>query len=427
VEGANLTGPDAGQLCHRGRWWLPESTEQDRVTVPMIREGASFREASWDEACRLVAEKLGPAAREGRAGSLVSSLCTDEELAVFEAFFGRTEPTLLDTFDGDVLRGFIQGFEPFRTQGIRPFTAAHHILDSDLVVTLCADPQEEAPVVASYIRVGVVRNGAALANVSCGGNPFPGIGDLDLRVDAGRAASLLEELAEAVFRRRTAESGEGVAHADGAETPEPVAWTDSTQAEPFVEMLLKAKKPVFVLGKALAKDPAAVKAAANLAVASGAAFDDGLGLVPLVVSGNSLGAVNTCVADEPWVGRKNLDFLYVHSTGMIPEDETSLSMISATRFTVVQTPYMVTPLVNLADVLLPAPAWYERSGHFCTIEGERRRLNVIVPPKADFKGLGSIFEEIARRLGKTLVRPETAPCEKLFVGGSDPNGAVMAR
>jgi formate dehydrogenase major subunit len=427
VEGADLTGADAGQLCRKGRWWLPQSTERDRVTVPMIRDGASFREATWAEALDLIAKRLAPAAEEKKAGALVSSLCTDEELGVFDAFFRGTEPSRLDTFDGDVLRGFVKGFEPFRAQGVRPFTAAHHIHDADLIVTVCADPQEEAPVVASYIRVAVVRNGAALANVSCGKNPFPGIGDLDLRIAPQRAAALLEGLAEAVFRRRTAESGEGVSHADGAETPEPIAWTAPEQGEPLVEMLLKARRPILVLGRELAKDPAAVRAAANLAVAARATFEDGLGLVPLVVSGNSLGAVNTCVAEKPWVGRENLDFLYVYSTGMIPEDEASLAAVSATRFTVIQTPYMVTPLVNLADVLLPAPAWYERSGHFCTIEGERRRLNVIVPPKSDFKGLASLFEEIARRLGKSLAKPETAPCEKLFAGETAPDRAVMAR
>ena len=84
------------------------------------------------------------------------------------------------------------------------------------------------------------------------------------------------------------------------------------------------------------------------------------------------------------------------------------------------------PLVNLADVLLPAPAWFERSGHFCTIEGERRRLNVIVPPKANLKGLSSILEGIAKDLGVTLGRPETAPCEQFFVSSVSPELAKLA-
>ena len=102
---------------------------------------------------------------------------------------------------------------------------------------------------------------------------------------------------------------------------------------------------------------------------------------------DSLGARNTVVSEEPWVGREKRDFMYVFSTAMVPEEEEILAAISATKFVVVQTPFKVRPLVNLADIILPAPAWYERSGHYCTIEGERRKLNTIVPPKEDVKTL----------------------------------------
>jgi len=52
------------------------------LTTPLIREGESFREASWDEALQLVAdrfketiEKHGPQA----AGGFSSSRCSNEE------------------------------------------------------------------------------------------------------------------------------------------------------------------------------------------------------------------------------------------------------------------------------------------------------------------------------------------------------------
>ena len=68
---------------------------------------------------------------------------------------------------------------------------------------------------------------------------------------------------------------------------------------------------------------------------------------------------------------------------MVPEDPKSLEAVNKARFVVAHVPYMVSPLVNMADVLLPMPAWYEK-GHFCTLEGERRRMNMIVPPKKGF-------------------------------------------
>lgn len=432
VEGTGTEFPDGGQLCHMGRWWLPESTERERVAVPMIREGAHFREASWDEALALIASKIKPAAEQGKAGALVSSLCTDEELAIFSSFFRDTLKVNMDTFDGDILRGFVKGFEPFRAQGVQPFTGAHNILESDLVVNLCADPQDEAPVVASYIRVAVLRNNAKLIFAGDIADPFDGLTDASVRLNGTcKEPDFLKELTASLMALAEAKVDlNGMtaldSYAKSVDRLAGIVGISREEAENLVKLIASAQKPVFVLGKSLAKNPAVVAAAGNLAIAARAFFGDGLGIVPLVSSGNSLGAVNSCVSDEPWLRTKELDFLYVYSTGMIPEDEDSLAAISRSGFSVIQTPYIVRPLVNLADVLLPAPAWFERSGHFCTIEGERRRLNVIVPPKADLKGLSSVMDGIAKDLGVTVGRPETAPCEEFFVSKVSPELAKMA-
>jgi formate dehydrogenase major subunit len=432
VEGTGTEFPDGGQLCHMGRWWLPESTERERVAVPMIREGAHFREASWEEALALVAEKIKPAAEKGRAGALVSSLCTDEELSLFSSFYRDALKVDIDTFDGDILRGFVKGFEPFKSQGIRPFTGAHNILGSDLVVNLCADPQDEAPVVASYIRVAVLRENAKMIFAGNMADPFDGLTDESVRLGGNCGEpEFLQELAQALTALAESKVDlDGMTALDSYEKSlckvAELAGISREKAENLVKLLAGAEKPVFVLGKTLAKSPAAVTAAVNLAIAARSFFEDGLGIVPLVASGNSLGSINTCVSNEPWLRTNDKDFLYVYSTGMIPEDEDSLAAISRSAFSVIQTPYLVRPLVNLADVLLPAPAWFERSGHFCTIEGERRRLNVIVPPVAALKGLSSVFEGIARDLGISVGRPETAPCEEFFVSSVSPELAKMA-
>lgn len=180
VEGLSGDSPDGGQLCHRGRWQLPKSTERERLSAPMIRTGSTFREATWEEALSLVASKLGPAAKAGRAGALLSELSTDEELTVVSSFFRDTVKLgKVDGFFGNTLRGFVKGFQPFADQGIRPFTGASDILKSDAIVVLGANPQEEAPVSASYIRVSTVIERAKLINISQGRNPFDGITDVE--------------------------------------------------------------------------------------------------------------------------------------------------------------------------------------------------------------------------------------------------------
>ena len=55
VEGAQ---PNQGHLCVKGRYGYDFIYSKDRLTTPLIREGETFREASWDEALDLVATKF---------------------------------------------------------------------------------------------------------------------------------------------------------------------------------------------------------------------------------------------------------------------------------------------------------------------------------------------------------------------------------
>jgi len=48
-----------GQLCVKGRFGLDFVHSPDRLTTPLIRENGELREATWDEAYGLIAERLG--------------------------------------------------------------------------------------------------------------------------------------------------------------------------------------------------------------------------------------------------------------------------------------------------------------------------------------------------------------------------------
>jgi formate dehydrogenase major subunit len=381
VEGTNLSGPDGGQLCAKGRFGLPKSSEQRRVAKPMIRTGSAFREASWEEALNLVASKLKEHVKTGKAGALISSLATDEELAVFAGFKEAIDKFKTASYKGAAMRGFRKGVEPFAAQGVRPFTAAHNILDADAILMIGADPQEVLPVAASYVRVAVLHRGAKLIHVGKGSTPFPGITDLSV--------------------------------------------TDLS--DPKVnECLSSAKKPVVILGEAMMTSAAAVTKALNFAIEHKAFFEDGLGVVPLLGHSNALGAMNTVMSKDAWLDEEQ-DFLYVYSTGLAKESARALGAMSSAGFTVVQTPFMLPPLTNLADVLLPAPAWFERSGHLCTLEGERRRLEKILDPIAGLKGFGEILQTICDKLGVTMGAPSTAPCENVFSSKISPDLAKQVK
>ena len=73
-----------GSLCIKG--WNAHAfvNHQDRLTSPLIRENGGFREASWDEALDLVAEKFeGKAFFAGNALVRCQGICRHEMFAGF--------------------------------------------------------------------------------------------------------------------------------------------------------------------------------------------------------------------------------------------------------------------------------------------------------------------------------------------------------
>jgi predicted molibdopterin-dependent oxidoreductase YjgC len=82
VTGVEDLGPNYGSLCVKGRFGNDFIHDKDRLRTPLIRENGSFREASWDEALNLVAQKLGQIKQESgpdAIGVLSSARITNEE------------------------------------------------------------------------------------------------------------------------------------------------------------------------------------------------------------------------------------------------------------------------------------------------------------------------------------------------------------
>ncbi len=82
VTGVDDGLPNLGSLCAKGRFGYEFIHSEDRLTTPLIREGASFREASWDEALDLVAKRFTEIKDEHGPDSLAglcSARMTNEE------------------------------------------------------------------------------------------------------------------------------------------------------------------------------------------------------------------------------------------------------------------------------------------------------------------------------------------------------------
>jgi len=82
VTGVEDTAPNYGSLCVKGRFGYDFINHPDRLKTPLIRDNGELREASWDEALKLVSEKLTKIKGESgpdAIGVLTSARITNEE------------------------------------------------------------------------------------------------------------------------------------------------------------------------------------------------------------------------------------------------------------------------------------------------------------------------------------------------------------
>lgn len=79
-----------GLLCVKGRFAYPFINHPDRLKTPLIKKNGKFEEATWDEAYRVIVDKIKEIkanyGSEAFAG-LTSARCTNEENYLFQKMF----------------------------------------------------------------------------------------------------------------------------------------------------------------------------------------------------------------------------------------------------------------------------------------------------------------------------------------------------
>lgn len=88
------------------------------------------------------------------------------------------------------------------------------------------------------------------------------------------------------------------------------------------------------------------------------------------------------------------DVAYVLLGEQAPEE----SFQPKASFKIVQAAY-VSPLTEQADVVLPTPLWFERSGHITNLDGTVKPLNVVLPAPSSVREETVVFEQLLTLLG----------------------------
>jgi NADH-quinone oxidoreductase subunit G len=407
-----------GQLCHRGRFAYQFVNSDKRLTTPLVRKNGQLVEATWEEAMTLVVERLAAGkSAPASVAALTTARLTNEELFLFEKTFRGTIGTdSIDHSAGYAHEALTVGAKASFGTVASPSEIAD-IQKANLLLVIKSDAYETHPVIGFEINLGVKRRGVDLRIVSDKKGKLCKLPGAKTTVHAaGSEIALINAMAGVIIEAGLAvESATGFAELKASlagATPEKAAGICGVSAEEIVALAkdyAAAEKALILLPIGLGypgHGAALAQACANLAILTGKIGKEGSGLLIMGEKNNSQGAVDLGI--YPKAGGLNaaaiidgcaagtIKTLYVAGENPVvsyPNRAKIEKALDAVEFLIVADLFL-TETAQLADVVLPACSFAEKSGTFTSL-GRRlqkvnKAINLVGLSKSDFEILNLI-------------------------------------
>ena len=389
-------------LCAKGRFGWDAVRHESRLTMPKIRVGDRLVDASWEEALSVAATNLKLIRnRSGadRIGGLGSVRTTNEDNYVFQKFMR----TAIGTNNIDLLT---RAHYPYGLNTIYFAGELDRLREHDVILVLEGDAAEINPVTGVKIVEAANRFGSRVILAGSGQNKFRRIASVAIPAEVGEA--LAGMIAGMRDNKRIV----------------------STRIRQTVELLASAQNTALVLPARLSPEMFAL-------VQELASMLPKVSYYPVVLRGNIQGALDMGVLpnclpgyrsivpeaaasfSQAWnaklpegrgmnaakmlsgVEHGNLSALYVMGDDPLGSDPRLAAAFSRLEFLVVQDIFM-TETAKLADVVLPAASFLERSGTMTTIERRLKHLAAVIEPLQESKPDWQILQAVAERMGVPL-------------------------
>lgn len=441
-------------LCDKGRFAHGFVHSPDRLVSPLIRRNGELRPAGWEEALKLVAERLSSVVQEhgpDAVGGLGSATATNEANYLFQRF----------------IRGVV-GTNNLDHVGRMPEQASPldlaRLPEADLVVLCGVELAEEAPLVELFLRnralaqgdvrfVGMGPKSPALLKyggvwLSCAPQDLVavinGLTILLLKGDRVKRVANVSDLASWVEPF----SPEEVERQTGA----PVAALRGA-----ADALAKSQRPLFIYGPSVAGQAGVWEGLNNVSLLLAApppafispycntrgALD--MGITPAWLPGRQpvgdervrdrLGkAWKSKLPAQPGLdlaGMRSaltegrLKAICIMRSDPAAEAAGWSAALQAGAFVVVQTLFL-TETAKLADVVLPTTSFAEMEGTFTNLAGRVQRVHQAVPLPAGVRSDEEIIRALAAAMkagfayeGSEGVMRELARLAPLYGGVSD--------
>jgi NADH-quinone oxidoreductase subunit G len=387
-------GVDDGWLCDKGRFAYQAIHVDERITAPLVRDGGSLREVSWDRAFEVAA---GLAKHRGRVGALVGGQATNEEGFLISRLMreGLGSGDLDSRADGapdlDVTRALAA---PALQASVPDIEFAHTVL-----VVGC-EPLDEMPIIDLWIRKGVRRRGVKLIVAT----PRPSALDANaqtlIRYPPGGEAEFLTGLCAALAGDEASDDARRVAEQlrDGGEDVV-IVWGERG------------------LGVAAGLLP-------ELAEQLGLSRRDGAGLLEIPAGSNGRGlreagalpGAGPGYAEVEPHGRSAAEIaraaaagqvtaLYLFETDPVRDrDDRGLweQALSRAGLVVAHASVLTEGIAEHANVIFPADSYAEKDGTVVHPDGRLQRLRTAIAHPRDVRAGWSVIAELAKPCGLDL-------------------------
>ena len=356
-------------IADRDRFSYESLNGPDRLTAPMIKQGGSWQEVSWQTALEYVANGLKQIATEHGAnsiGALVSPHSTLEEL----------------TLAGKLVRGLGSDNIDHRLRRA-DFTATHGkvrwlgmpvaaLSTLQRVLVVGSNLRKDHPLFAQRIRQAV-RHGAQVNALVEQRQDWAMTLKNVLQADAADWTQALANVAAAIAEQK------GVAA--------PAAGQADATAQAIAKSLLGGERKAVLLGNAAAHH---AQAESLLALAQWIAAQTGASFGYLTEAANTVGA--QFVGAQPQTGGLDAAAMTAGALkaaillNVEPEFDTAAGQQAVAGLNQAQMVVTLSPFktnMAISDVLLPISPFTETSGTFVNAEGRAQSFHAVVKPQAD--------------------------------------------
>ena len=456
VRGEKITHIDSpddhpvnqGWLCVKGRYGWDYVQHEDRLTHPLIRAGARgdgrWRQASWDEALDLVAERLAEhrdSVSPDAVAVYASSKCTNEENYLLQKF----TRAVLGTNNIDNCTRLCHASSVAAlgmALGTGAFTnSLDEIAENDVIFVTGSNTTETHPITALKMKAAV-RDGAKLIVADPRAIELTRWADVHLQFRTGTDVPMYNALLHVVIRDNLIDEGfitsrvhnfDAVAESVRTWTPErqeALTGIPPADIERAAHIIGEGGTTAFYWGIGISEQTHGTDACLtliNLCLATGNVGRRGTGLNPLrgqnnVQGTSDVGAIPMYLTDYRSVEDRDVRGVFEEAWGVALSPVKGLTTIeigdavglmsdpdlNAARehfnhidFLAVQDIFM-TETAQIADVVLPAASWAEKDGTFTNTDRRVQRVRAIVDPPGEARQDWAIVADLSRRMGHDL-------------------------